>query len=251
MSIAHSDMDRSVELCSGAVSPAAIPAVLDQFANSFGFDRYLLRVSLRSRVGPSRKLRATNYSPDWLSHYHEAGYAMVDPAVVHSRDQAGAACLQRLLDEPARSRKLRQFSDDVHTAKLNQGITVPLRTAHLAGFLNLHAADATPSPQTVRHSAIVFGANLSDMLTRLLLVEDERLDYDKLTLRERQVLFWAAAGKTAWEASVILGITERTVVAHLVNSAETLGCSNRSQMLARVSFLLDSDPALNVFRLEL
>ncbi|MEN2787956.1 autoinducer binding domain-containing protein [Sphingomonas qilianensis] len=251
MSIVLDNISHSVELCTGAASPAAIPTVLDQFGSSFGFDRYLLRISMRSRGGPSRKLRVTNYAPGWLSHYQEAGYAMVDPAVSHARDQAGAACLQGLLDKPSRSRKLKQFSDDIRTAKLIQGITVPLRTAHLAGFLNLHTADTAPSHQTVRHSAIIFAAGLSDMLTRLLLVEDERLDYDKLTLRERQVLFWASAGKTAWETSVILGITERTIVAHLINCAETLGCSNRSQMLGRVAFLLDSDPALNIYRLEL
>ena len=32
-----------------------------------------------------------------------------------------------------------------------------------------------------------------------------------ITPREREVLCWAAAGKTYWEIAVILGISERTV----------------------------------------
>jgi len=243
-------LNHCVHLCDQAASPEAIPTILDQFTANIGFDRYLLRTNLRSRSGPSRKLRVTNYEQTWLSHYQESNYAMVDPAVSHSRDRAGAACLQGLLCESG-SRKLRQFNADVRDARLDRGITVPLRTSHLAGILNLHASAKAPSFHQIKHSVVVFAASLSDMLTRVLVPSDERLEYDKLTFRERQVLFWTSAGKTAWETSVILSISERTVVAHLANSTDSLGCSNRSQLLGRISVLLDGDPALNNFRLEL
>ena len=250
MSIDLQGVEHCVQLCDHAATPESIPAILDEFTGKIGFDRYLLNMNLRSRDGPSRKLRVTNYSQAWLSHYHESNYAMVDPAVSHARDRAGAACLQGLLYE-SRSRKLNQFNADVREAGLDRGITVPLRTSHLAGILNLHGSAKSPSFDQIRHSVIIFAASLSDMLTRVLVPIDERLQYDKLTFRERQVLFWAASGKTAWETSIILGISERTVVAHLANSTETLGCSNRSQLLGRISVLLDSDPALNNYRLEL
>jgi LuxR family transcriptional activator of bioluminescence operon len=250
VSIDLEGLDHCVYLCDQAVSPESIPTILDQFTSKIGFDRYLLRTNLRSRSGPSRKLRVTNYEQTWLSHYYESNYGMVDPAVSHARDQAGAACLHGLLCESG-SRKLKQFNADVRDAKLDRGITVPLRTSHLAGVLNLHNSEKAPSFHEIKHYVVVFAASLSDMLTRVLLPIDQRLEYDKLTFRERQVLFWTTAGKTAWETSVILGISERTVVAHLANSTEALGCSNRSQLLGRISVLLDSDPALNNFRLEL
>jgi hypothetical protein len=37
----------------------------------------------------------------------------------------------------------------------------------------------------------------------------------KLTPREREVLAWASAGKSAWETSVLLGISEATAITHL------------------------------------
>jgi DNA-binding NarL/FixJ family response regulator len=37
-----------------------------------------------------------------------------------------------------------------------------------------------------------------------------------VSARELDCLKWTAAGKTAWEASVILGISERTVTHHLI-----------------------------------
>jgi DNA-binding CsgD family transcriptional regulator len=54
-----------------------------------------------------------------------------------------------------------------------------------------------------------------------------------LSARELDCLQWTAAGKTAWEASVILGITERTVRFHLNAAREKLGCANTTQAVAK------------------
>ena len=37
----------------------------------------------------------------------------------------------------------------------------------------------------------------------------------KLTPRKHEVLTWAAVGKSAWETSALLGISEATVITHL------------------------------------
>ena len=42
-----------------------------------------------------------------------------------------------------------------------------------------------------------------------------------------------AAGKTAWEASVILGISERTVRFHLNAAREKLNCLTTTQAVAK------------------
>ncbi|WBO23156.1 helix-turn-helix transcriptional regulator [Sphingomonas abietis] len=50
-----------------------------------------------------------------------------------------------------------------------------------------------------------------------------------LSSRERECLFWAMSGKTAWETSVILGISRRTVEFHLANAVKKLGAVNKHQ----------------------
>ncbi|NTA14022.1 helix-turn-helix domain-containing protein [Agrobacterium tumefaciens] len=47
-----------------------------------------------------------------------------------------------------------------------------------------------------------------------------------LTAREREVLGWAAKGKTAWETSKILNISRSTVVCHRRNATSKLNASN-------------------------
>ncbi|MBW9075677.1 helix-turn-helix domain-containing protein [Agrobacterium deltaense] len=53
----------------------------------------------------------------------------------------------------------------------------------------------------------------------------------KLTSREKEVLFWAANGKTAWETSIILNISKSTVISHLRNSRIKLETVNVVQTI--------------------
>jgi DNA-binding CsgD family transcriptional regulator len=54
-----------------------------------------------------------------------------------------------------------------------------------------------------------------------------------LSARELDCLKWTAEGKTAWEASVILGISERTVRFHLNAAREKLQCTTTIQAVAK------------------
>ena len=53
-----------------------------------------------------------------------------------------------------------------------------------------------------------------------------------LTQREREVLWWAAQGKSAKEIGEILHITKRTVDEHTHNAARKLSAANRTQAVA-------------------
>lgn len=54
-----------------------------------------------------------------------------------------------------------------------------------------------------------------------------------VSARELDCLRWAAAGKSAWEASIILGISQRTVRFHLNSAREKLNCANTTQAVAK------------------
>lgn len=53
-----------------------------------------------------------------------------------------------------------------------------------------------------------------------------------LSTREREVLNWLKQGKSSWETSVILGISERTVNFHIYKVMEKLNTINRPQTVA-------------------
>ncbi|HEY0439676.1 MAG TPA: helix-turn-helix transcriptional regulator, partial [Xanthobacteraceae bacterium] len=61
---------------------------------------------------------------------------------------------------------------------------------------------------------------------------DESAVASRLTVRERQVLGWAAAGKSSWETGMILGIGKRTVDEHAQTAMRKLGAVTRIQAVA-------------------
>jgi len=57
----------------------------------------------------------------------------------------------------------------------------------------------------------------------------QRDQIEPLSARERECLAWVAAGKTTWEVSQILHLSERTIHFHLENACNKLGATNRIQ----------------------
>jgi LuxR family transcriptional regulator of spore coat protein len=55
----------------------------------------------------------------------------------------------------------------------------------------------------------------------------------RLSPRELSCLEWVAAGKTSWETSRILGISERTINFHVRNACGKLGVNRRSAAVAK------------------
>ncbi|TFH92850.1 LuxR family transcriptional regulator [Vibrio ouci] len=65
----------------------------------------------------------------------------------------------------------------------------------------------------------------------------ERTSKTLLTKREQEILKWSGIGKTVFEISVILGISERTVSFHLTNAAKKLNASNKTSSVAKAIVL--------------
>ena len=56
---------------------------------------------------------------------------------------------------------------------------------------------------------------------------------NRLTLRERECLQWAARGKTDWETSRILQISNNTVSVHIAKATKKMTATNRTEAVAK------------------
>jgi len=59
-----------------------------------------------------------------------------------------------------------------------------------------------------------------------------------LTPREKEVLKWLSLGKTSWDVSVILGISEKTINFHVSSLMQKLDAVSRTHAVA-IAFQLD------------
>jgi len=56
---------------------------------------------------------------------------------------------------------------------------------------------------------------------------------EQISTRERECLQWAAQGKTSWEMSQILNVSESTIIYHLRNATKKLDAANRMHAVVK------------------
>lgn len=185
-------------------------------------------------VGPKqhRYLQCT-YSDSWVKHCISR-----EPLEGH-RLGALAVALREPLDwselpEGPTSEKLLRYANG--SAERRQVLSLPLRT--LVGESALLFVAAAVNVEEWREQKAnmlrdfaVLGNYFHQHILRIY-----GHDAGKeilISARELDCLKWMAAGKTAWEASVILGISERTVRFHLNAAREKLNCLTTTQAVAK------------------
>ncbi|KZN57302.1 hypothetical protein N474_08865 [Pseudoalteromonas luteoviolacea CPMOR-2] len=86
-------------------------------------------------------------------------------------------------------------------------------------------------PQDVEHLCWYWSSIATYLVHAYIKISKQRLV--AITKRERDCLLWACEGKTSWEISQILGVSERTVNFHLSNCIEKTNSANRLQAIAK------------------
>ncbi len=74
--------------------------------------------------------------------------------------------------------------------------------------------------------------HLSEALKKIQYQEQQK-HHKPLTRREKEILCWVKDGKTSFEISIILGISERTTNFHINNAKRKLNASTRSHAVVK------------------
>ncbi|KWO66301.1 LuxR family transcriptional regulator [Burkholderia ubonensis] len=170
------------------------------------------------------------YPPAWRARYEDAGYAEIDPWIRH--------CLSRTVpliwNDDLFTGPEARIRDEAKTYGLVYGVSCPVHDRE-GTFSMLSMATDCPfqhlQADTLRLLSLsqLLANFVHSAMRKLLECEYRRQNACDLTAREREALHWAGRGKTAWEISKILGITQRTVVFHLSNAVRKMGANNRAQ----------------------
>jgi len=175
------------------------------------------------------------YSDQWRMHYHTSNFLLIDPVV-----QKGLLSLTPLdwTELQHTSPQGRRVFDESRDFGLQpQGLSFPVRGVH--GETAVFSITTNVPKREWK------------VLTRLCISDLQRLaaffhqgvlkqcgidiadDGRTLGGPERECLRWAAEGKSAWETSVIMSISESTVKFHLANARYKLHCVTTTQAVAK------------------
>jgi len=164
----------------------------------------------------------------------EIGYACVDIPILQGERRyshcvyTGAFMGQWVSLQTVGTRDLAEIGDQPGAAIV---LKLPQSVGETGLFGVVSSASVTADDDAVRRQLRILGSYFHEHILRL---HGHRSEQQMLlSARELDCLKWTAEGKTAWEASVILGITERTVRFHLNAAREKLRCTTTTQAVAK------------------
>lgn len=217
----------------------ALCAAANNISLELGFKHFFHGMRMAASLAETSDFSLNGYPKAWLDHYSTRKYHRIDPLVDHcSRKIVPVAWDGRFFVKPSAARLYEEGKE----FGITRGVTIPLHSPGVeVAMLTLifheqhenigHAGDDRLS---MLGKGQLFACHLHEAIKKMALVQKHAgLGIRPLTEREKQCLLWAAEGKTSWEISQILNITERTVVFHMANAAEKVGAVNRRQAVAR------------------
>jgi DNA-binding CsgD family transcriptional regulator len=217
----------------GARSLDDLEQTFVQAISHYGFGYYTCWTHRPQPCAADGYTGLTNYPAQWRDRYLAETYMFDDPFV----KKASSSILPFDWADESKQTKLtarqKTVLTECHEAGLVHGLTIPI---HLSGALpascSMSSGKNRYDPQS-EHAVAILAMYFFHAGLKFLDVQTPSENISRLAKRERECLEYAALGKTSWEMSKILGISERTAITHLENARRRLNAVNRTHAVAK------------------
>ncbi|QNA83758.1 LuxR family transcriptional regulator [Sphingomonas sp. So64.6b] len=218
-------------------SPGALHATLSMISTQLGFRYFALTHHVDMlRIG-QEAIRLHNYPDSWAEFFDRNSLGVSDP--VHRASHLtgiGFAWSQvpRMISLTPGDHQILSLAG-VHG--IGEGFTVPTNVPGEAnGSVSFATMSGQPLPEEALSAAQLVGAFAFESARRLWRMRDPVIGLPRLTDRQRDCLIWVARGKSDWEISRIIDISQETVVRHVKQARERYGVQKRTLLLIRTLF---------------
>jgi LuxR family transcriptional regulator len=205
---------------------AAYPILL-RFAENLGFNFCAVSVVSLHRDTPLKTLQINNYPEEWNSQYEKRNYSKVDPLIAHCNHSMTPI----VWGESVFAETLQLWQGlKQHGLQYGWSQSFHHEPSGLCSIISLARKHCSISPlERYEHFGYMFYAasHLSELFARTLPPQALKRRQPQLSPRELEVLRLSADGKTAFEISMILSLSERTVNYHVQNVIEKLNVCNK------------------------
>lgn len=206
---------------------------------AYGFDRLSMdqmRDSTGALVGINH---FGNPSPEWTAHYLQNQHYLNDGVVRHALTSSSPVRWTEMRAKLGLPRPEAQVFGEASEFGLRDGLVTPVH--QVSG--NISAVTATSGETLDLSPTDLLSIRLLSLYYcsfGIMLKEREQIrgaPTITLTPRQRECLQWVRAGKTSWEISEIMSISERTVIFHLEAACKRLDVHTRHQAVVEALML--------------
>ncbi|WP_298961223.1 LuxR family transcriptional regulator [uncultured Methylobacterium sp.] len=208
---------------------------LQSAGGDFGYDSFIV-TGLPQR--PSELLAdcslLVGWPLEWAQRYTERDYVRVDPVIEHIRHTIDPFVWSEVAYDRAEPGPARVMNE-APSFGLVDGYCVPVhRIDGREAGVSFGAArlDLSDDARAGLHMIAVYAFSKAASLRSDAAAAPERGASRRCSQREIECMRWAAAGKTSWETSEILTLSQRTVETYLASAAKKLHAVNRVQLIA-------------------
>jgi DNA-binding CsgD family transcriptional regulator len=175
------------------------------------------------------------YSPEWQKHYIHQDYVNLDPIV--KAGMGGILPIDWSAIDHSNPATTRFFGEAQGFNIGPKGLSIPIRGRH-GEFALFSVTSAVPD----REWRAIKKSYIRDFMVLAYYFHSWALNSEgeeyaeiaaTLSAREKDCLRWRATGKSDWEISQILAISERTVKFHLESARAKLGATNTLHAVAK------------------
>lgn len=195
-----------------------------------------LGLRFRGSAPRSRPFFITTYPQPWVEHYDRSNYLQVDPVMLEAPSRNTPLHWGARDYRKGVTPRQKQFMNEAAEMGLRQGSAIPI---HAAGgeFGIVSVTVDAPTRQ--------FGTLMRNHQHQLQLLSlyyhahvaehfiCEESPAVSVTSRERECLLWSAQGKSSWEISETLRISEATVHFHMQNAMRKLNVYSRPHAIVK------------------
>ena len=212
----------------GCATVAAVLKVMRKGLTNLGIDLFCLNVFPSPRQGFDEVLLASRLPAGWLELYLRENYIAHDASQRHAERTVHPFEWKDAPYDPKGEPKALEVVQRANDFKIGNGFVVPVPgPSGCIGQVWLSGLNFRISKRD-KPTLHLMALYAFDRVER---ISGHNMPKPTLSPRQREILTWAAIGKTAWEIGEILHISQRTVEWHLQAMAQKLGTLNRMQTL--------------------
>ncbi|MGJ3264771.1 MAG: LuxR family transcriptional regulator [Salinarimonas sp.] len=198
---------------------------------TFGFDHFVIASLPRAGQASRQAIHMHRVPAQWYDLYTRANYMEHDPVVRHCRASVHPFEWKDVPIDLQAQPKAREVMTRAHDFRMEQGFCLPVHGIDgVDGCISLSGRDVELTPETkpAIHLMALYAFDRGREIAR-----DKMRSTIQLSPREIEILSFSASGYSASAIAKRLGITERTVTAHITNACCKLDASNKTQAVAR------------------